>query len=46
MAGSILHALDARVPEAYVPFFWRLTMPIVKNTPEWLFQRLPFLSGR
>jgi decaprenylphospho-beta-D-erythro-pentofuranosid-2-ulose 2-reductase len=46
VARSILHALDARVPEAYVPSFWRATMPIVKNTPEWLFQRLPFLSGR
>jgi len=46
VARSILHALDARVPEAYVPSFWRAAMPIVKNTPEWLFQRLPFLSGR
>ncbi|HEY0465860.1 MAG TPA: SDR family NAD(P)-dependent oxidoreductase [Polyangiaceae bacterium] len=46
VARSILHALDARIPEAYVPSFWRATMPIVKNTPEWLFQRLPFLSGR
>ncbi|HET7539534.1 MAG TPA: SDR family NAD(P)-dependent oxidoreductase [Polyangiaceae bacterium] len=46
VARSILQALDARVPEAYVPSFWRATMPIVKNTPEWLFQRLPFLSGR
>ena len=46
VARSILHALDARVPEAYIPSFWRATMPIVKHTPEWLFQRLPFLSGR
>jgi decaprenylphospho-beta-D-erythro-pentofuranosid-2-ulose 2-reductase len=46
VARSILHALDRGVPEAYVPSFWRATMPIVKNTPEWLFQRLPFLSGR
>jgi len=46
VARSILQALDARVPEAYVPSFWRATMPIVKNTPEWLFQRLSFLSGR
>ena len=46
VARSILRALDARVPEAYVPSFWRATMPIVKNTPEWLFQRLSFLSGR
>ncbi|HEY1534399.1 MAG TPA: SDR family NAD(P)-dependent oxidoreductase, partial [Polyangiaceae bacterium] len=46
VARSIVRALDARVPEAYVPSFWGATMPIVKNTPEWLFQRLPFLSGR
>jgi len=45
-ARSILHALDAGSAEAYVPSFWGATMPIVKNTPEWLFQRLPFLSGR
>jgi len=46
VAPAILHALDAHVAEAYVPSFWGAAMPIVKNTPEWLFQRLPFLSGR
>jgi decaprenylphospho-beta-D-erythro-pentofuranosid-2-ulose 2-reductase len=46
VARSIVAALDAGVPEAYVPAFWGVTMPVVKNTPEWLFQRLPFLSGR
>ncbi len=46
VAQSMVRALDARVPEAYIPSFWGATMPIVKNTPEWLFQRLPFLSGR
>jgi len=46
VAPAILQALDARVPEAYVPSFWRAAMPIIKNTPEWLFQRVPFLSGR
>jgi decaprenylphospho-beta-D-erythro-pentofuranosid-2-ulose 2-reductase len=46
VARSIVQALDAREAEAYVPSFWRATMPIVKNTPEWLFQRLSFLSGR
>jgi decaprenylphospho-beta-D-erythro-pentofuranosid-2-ulose 2-reductase len=46
VARSILHALDAQAAEAYVPSFWGAVMPIVKNTPEWLFQRLPFLSGR
>jgi short-subunit dehydrogenase len=46
VAESIVRAMDAGVPEAYVPFFWRAIMPIVKNTPEGLFQKLPFLSGR
>jgi len=46
VARSILRALDAGTPEAYVPWFWRGIMPIVKNTPEWLFQRLSFLSAR
>jgi short-subunit dehydrogenase len=46
VARSIVRALDERVAEAYVPSFWSLAMPIVRSTPEWLFQRLPFLSGR
>jgi decaprenylphospho-beta-D-erythro-pentofuranosid-2-ulose 2-reductase len=46
VARSILHALDAGSSEVYVPSFWRGIMPIVKNTPEWLFQRLSVLSGR
>lgn len=32
--------------EAYVPSIWRAIMPVVKNTPEALFQKLSFLSGR
>jgi decaprenylphospho-beta-D-erythro-pentofuranosid-2-ulose 2-reductase len=46
VAASIVRALDAGTPEAYVPFFWGAIMPLVKNTPERLFQWLPFLSGR
>jgi short-subunit dehydrogenase len=46
VAHGIVRALDARVPEAYVPSFWRLIMPVVKLTPERLFQLLAFLSGR
>jgi decaprenylphospho-beta-D-erythro-pentofuranosid-2-ulose 2-reductase len=46
VAAGIVKAMDARVPEAYVPSFWGAIMPIVKNTPEILFQKLPFLSGR
>jgi decaprenylphospho-beta-D-erythro-pentofuranosid-2-ulose 2-reductase len=46
VARDIVAAVDARTAEAYVPSFWRAIMPVVKNTPERLFQRLPFLSGR
>jgi short-subunit dehydrogenase len=46
VASSIVAAMDAGVPEAYVPSFWRAIMPVVKNTPERVFQMLPFLSGR
>mgnify|MGYP001075694037 CR=1 FL=1 len=46
VADGIVRAMDHGIPEAYVPSFWRAIMPVVKNTPERLFQRLPFLSGR
>ncbi len=46
VARDIVAAMDAGRAEAYVPAFWRAIMPIVKNTPERLFQVLPFLSGR
>jgi len=46
VAQAIVHAIDARVAEAYVPWFWQLIMPAVKAVPEALFQRLGFLSGR
>jgi decaprenylphospho-beta-D-erythro-pentofuranosid-2-ulose 2-reductase len=46
VARAIVAALDAGAAEAYVPAFWGAIMPIVRNTPERLFQALPFLSGR
>ena len=46
VAASIVAALDAGVAEQYVPSFWSAIMPIVKHTPERVFQLLPFLSGR
>jgi decaprenylphospho-beta-D-erythro-pentofuranosid-2-ulose 2-reductase len=46
VARDIVRAMDAGAGEAYVPSFWRAIMPVVKNTPERLFQILPFLSGR
>lgn len=46
VAEGIVHAMDARVAEAYVPSIWRAIMPIVRGTPEALFQKIPFFSGR
>ena len=46
VARGIVHAMDAGTPEAYVPSFWAAIMPVVKHTPESLFQKLSFLSGR
>jgi decaprenylphospho-beta-D-erythro-pentofuranosid-2-ulose 2-reductase len=46
VAEAIVRAMEAGTPEAYVPSFWRVIMPLVRSTPEALFQRLPFLSGR
>jgi short-subunit dehydrogenase len=46
VARTIVRAIDRRVAEAYVPWFWGLIMAGVKATPEKLFQRLSFLSGR
>jgi len=46
VARSIARVLARGRGEAYVPWFWGLIMPIVKHTPERLFQLLPFLSGR
>ncbi len=46
VARSIVAAIDHGVAEAYVPWFWGAIMPLVKQTPERLFQRLGFLSGR
>lgn len=46
VARDIVAAMDDRDAEAYVPGVWRGIMAVVKNTPEGLFQRLRFLSGR
>jgi decaprenylphospho-beta-D-erythro-pentofuranosid-2-ulose 2-reductase len=46
VAEDIVRALDAGTAEAYVPAIWGAIMSVVKNTPEALFQKLPFLSGR
>lgn len=46
VARDIAAALDRGTPEAYVPSFWGAIMPLVRATPERVFQLLPFLSGR
>lgn len=46
VAKDILHAVDAGVGETYVPSVWAAIMPVVKNMPEGLIQKLSFLSGR
>jgi len=46
VARSIVSAMDSGCNESYIPSFWRAIMPVVKNTPERLFQRFPFLAGR
>jgi decaprenylphospho-beta-D-erythro-pentofuranosid-2-ulose 2-reductase len=46
VARAIVGALERGGGEVYVPAFWGAIMPIVRNTPERLFQALPFLSGR
>jgi short-subunit dehydrogenase len=46
VARDILRAIDARKAEVYSPGIWRWIMLGVRLTPEWVFQRLQFLSGR
>jgi short-subunit dehydrogenase len=46
VAAGIVAAMDAGAAEVYVPGFWRLVMPVVRNMPEALIQKLAFLSGR
>lgn len=45
-AGKIHKAMRRRCYTCYVPSFWWPVMLAVKLMPEWLFQRLKFLSGR
>ena len=46
VARDIVRAMDARRREAFVPRVWAAIMPVVRLTPEALFQKLRFLSGR
>ena len=46
VARQIERAVDRRVAVAYVPGYWRWVMLVVRNLPEWVFQRVKGLSGR
>ena len=46
VAAAIVKVMDARRSEAFVPRVWAAIMPVVRMTPEALFQKLKFLSGR
>lgn len=46
VAGDIDRAIDRRAAEVFVPWYWRPILWIVRHTPEPIFQRLGFLSGR
>jgi decaprenylphospho-beta-D-erythro-pentofuranosid-2-ulose 2-reductase len=45
-ASGILSALARGTAEPFVPRYWGLIMPVVRNLPEPLFQRVRSLSGR
>jgi short-subunit dehydrogenase len=46
VAADIVAAIDTGRAEAYVPWFWRWIMAVVRMLPERVLQRLPALSGR
>ena len=46
VSKKIADILSTKQYVAYVPGFWRWVMLVVKLMPEWLFQRLAFLSTR
>ncbi len=46
VSTKIVNAFQKKRYELYLPSFWRFVMLFVRIVPEWLFQRLAFLSGR
>jgi decaprenylphospho-beta-D-erythro-pentofuranosid-2-ulose 2-reductase len=46
VGAGIVRAIEQRKRVAYLPWFWRIIMFIVRHLPEPIFQRFPFLSGR
>ncbi|MEM7180863.1 MAG: SDR family NAD(P)-dependent oxidoreductase [Spirochaetota bacterium] len=45
-AELIVKAIRCKKAEVYIPGFWRLVLLAVRYMPEFLFQKLKFLSGR
>ncbi len=46
VAKTIVAAIDNGAAEVYAPWYWRPIMQVVRATPEGLFGKLRFLSGR
>jgi decaprenylphospho-beta-D-erythro-pentofuranosid-2-ulose 2-reductase len=46
VSRNIIKGFEGNRYERYVPGYWKFVMFFVRNMPEWLFQRLEFLSGR
>jgi len=46
VARDIVRAIDRRKPVIYSPPVWRWIMVLVRWAPEWVVQKLAFLSGR
>lgn len=46
VAEQLYRGINKKCYTQYVPGYWRLVMFVVRHMPEWLFQRLGFLSGR
>jgi short-subunit dehydrogenase len=46
VAAGIVKAIDRGQHEAFLPWFWRPIMAVVRALPEPALRRLPFLAGR
>lgn len=46
VAAGILSTIDRGGGEAYLPWFWRPIMAVVRSLPEPALRRIPFLAGR
>lgn len=46
VAAGIFKAIERGRSEAYIPGRWALIMAVVRNLPEWIFQKIPSLVGR